>query len=54
MDFLTINQTTEHLHLFDIRNQKVVFNLVGQYATNVTVILAEIRKPFKHIPKRIQ
>ena len=37
----------------DLRNQKVVFNPVGQYATDVSFIHAEIRMPFKHIPKRI-
>ena len=37
----------------DIRNQKVVFNPVGQYATDVSFIHAEIRMPFNHIPKII-
>ena len=37
----------------DIRNQKVVFNPVGQYFTDVTFIHAEIRMPFKHIPQRV-
>ena len=32
---------------------EVVFNPVGQYATDVTFIHAEIRMPFKLIPKRI-
>ena len=35
----------------DIRNQKVVFNPVGQYATDVSFIHAKIRMPFKHIIK---
>ena len=36
------------------KSQKVVFNLVGQYATEITFIHSEIRMPFKHIPKQIQ
>jgi hypothetical protein len=37
----------------DLKHQKVIFNQVGQYATDVTFLHAEIRVPFKHIQKHI-
>ena len=38
----------------DLGNQKVIFNPVGQYATNINFVQAEIQIPYKHIPKQIQ
>jgi len=35
----------------DLRNQRVIFNPIGKYATDVTFVHAGIRVPFKHIRK---
>ena len=53
LDHGPLHQPRTYTRTHDLKNQKVIFNPIGRYATDVTFLHAEIRVPYTHISLHI-